>query len=230
MAGSKDPGPAARLVAANLKHIRQERGLGFAELARRLDAAGHHVADTALMKTENGTRRATVDDLAALAVALGVTPNRLLLPPADGSGPEDGEPAPWGKEPARSLWAWATGEIPLGHPPASAKTSRAERGGEVAFFRENRGQHWNAPPPPPPASAGAAANQVLALNGLAALVQVAFGAGYTTADIRGIIESALLAALLHPDPASATVRIGVSEGRITIWNDLPGSPGEQEAD
>ena len=125
MAGSKEAGPAARLIAANLRRVRQERGLGYAELARRLRAIGHPVADTALLKTEKGDRKATVDDLVALAVALGTTPNRLLLPGLD-DDPLEGEPAPWGKETPLSLWAWATGELPLGHQLVALRRPTAE--------------------------------------------------------------------------------------------------------
>lgn len=228
MAGSsRDAGPTARLVAANLRRVRQERGLSYAELARKLAAIGHPVADTALLKTEKGDRRASVDDLAALAVALEVTPNRLLLP-GIGDSPEDGEPAPWGKEPPLRLWAWATGELPLGHAAAAATDGRRDRGAEVAFSRENRQHLWNTPPPPPPPSSGAAVARTFSVTGLAAFVQDAFAAGLTTGDIRAAVEGALVAALLNPDPA-ASPRIEVGEGRVTVWTTPPDSPAAQEA-
>lgn len=228
MAGSsRDAGPAARLVAANLRRVRQERGLSYAELARKLAAIGHPVADTALLKTEKGDRRASVDDLAALAVALEVTPNRLLLPWA-GDSPGDGEPPPWGKEPPLSLWAWATGETLLGRPPADAGTGRAARGAEVAFSRENRQQHWNAPAPAAPPSRDAATARVFAVTGLTAFTLGAFAAGLSTADIRAAVESALTAALITPDPAALSPRIEVADGRVTVWTTPPGSPGKQE--
>jgi transcriptional regulator with XRE-family HTH domain len=70
-------------MAANLKQIRQERGVSYAELGRRLRALLHPILDTGIMKIEKGERRVDVDDLVALALALGVTPNRLILPDMD---------------------------------------------------------------------------------------------------------------------------------------------------
>jgi len=200
MAGSsRDAGPAARLVAANLQRVRQERGLGYAELARRLAAAGHPVADTALLKTEKGERRASVDDLVALAVTLGTTPNRLLLPPADDPGPGDAEAA-WGKEPPRRLWAWAAGEVPLGRAPASAADDRAARAEEAAFGRENR-QHLRDVPRPVAPPGGISVSRNFALDGIAGFIESAFAAGLTTGEIRAEVERAITAALTDPEPA-----------------------------
>lgn len=227
MAGSKDAGPSARLVAANLRRIRQERGLGYAELARRLAATGHPVGDTALLKTEKGDRRPTVDDLVALAVALGTTPNRLLLPDIEGGRPPGDEPAPWGDVPPLSLWAWASGEVPLGRRPVSAADGRTARGEEVVFGRENRQHHWNAPQPAAPPSREEAASRVFAVTGLAAFIQEAFAAGLTTADIRAAVEGALVTALVNPGPAAAP-RIEVAEGKVTVWVTPPPPPEAQE--
>jgi transcriptional regulator with XRE-family HTH domain len=229
MAGSKEAGPAARRVAENLRRIRQERGLSYAELARRLAATGHPVIDTALLKTEKGERRASIDDLAALAVALGVTPNRLLLPPM-GPGRLAGECelTPQVKETPALLWAWAAGEVPLGSLPVTAGSDRAARGAEVVFSRENRPQHWNAPAPAAPSSGDAAVSRVFAVTGLTAFIQEAFISGLSTADIRAAVEGALVAALMIPDPASASVRIEVDEGRVTVWTSPPDSPEPQE--
>jgi transcriptional regulator with XRE-family HTH domain len=228
MAGSsRDAGSAARLVAANLRRVRQERGLSYAELARKLAAIGHPVADTALLKTEKGDRRASVDDLAALAVALEVTPNRLLLP-AVGDAPEGDDLPPWGKEAPLSLWAWATGEVPLGRAPASAATERRDRGAEVTFSRQNRQHLWNPPVPAPPPTSGAAVARTFSRTGLAAFVQDAFAAGLTTGDIRATVEGALARALVNPDP-TAPPRIEVGDGRVTVWTSPPDPDDEQEA-
>lgn len=219
----------ARLVAANLKRIRQERGLGFAELARRLAAAGHPVADTALMKTEKGERRASVDDVAALAVVLGTTPNRLMLPGMDTEPPDDDEPAPWGKEPPSAVWAWATGEVPLGRPPASSATERRARGAEITFSRENRQHLWNAAPAPAPPSPEVAAAQAYALAGLGGFVAASLAAGLATADVRAAVEGALITALVSPPTSSAGPLIEVTGDRVTVWMSSPDSPGRQEA-
>jgi transcriptional regulator with XRE-family HTH domain len=122
MAGiPKEAGPTAERVAATLRHIRQELGLSYAELARRLDATGHPILDTGLMKIEKGQRRVDVDDLMALAAALGVTPNRLLLPEVDLSRPREPVAITEGLDKVRNddAWAWAYGERPLGAGPSS---------------------------------------------------------------------------------------------------------------
>src|SRR5579859_1213489 len=123
MAGTpKEQGPTSARVAANLRRIRQEHGgISYAELSRRLEAAGHPILDTGLMKIEKGRRRVDVDDLMALAVALGVTPSALLMPRLDlaaASRAHELTPGVSGTSP--ELWAWASGEVPLGHAPASA--------------------------------------------------------------------------------------------------------------
>ena len=113
MAGiRKEPGPTARRVAAALRRIRHsERDITTAELSRRLGAIGHPIADTGITKAEQGTRRVDVDDLVPLALALGVTPNVLLMPPVSYYGPaEIHELTPKARGTATELWQWAQGE------------------------------------------------------------------------------------------------------------------------
>ena len=76
----KERGPVAERVAANVKALRKARGnMTLDELARRLRDLGHPILKSGLSKIETGERRVDVDDLVALAIALQVTPNRLLL-------------------------------------------------------------------------------------------------------------------------------------------------------
>ena len=75
-------GPASVNVAANVRTWRRQAGLQTQELADRTRALGWPMLPTAISKTEVGSRRCDVDDLAGLAVALGVSPNALLLPQA----------------------------------------------------------------------------------------------------------------------------------------------------
>jgi transcriptional regulator with XRE-family HTH domain len=122
MAGrAKEPGPTSVRTAANLKQIRQERGVSYAELARRLRSLLHPILDTGVMKIEKGERRVDVDDLVALALALGVTPNRLILPDVDLPGISIEymlTPAVAGNPIA--LWQWAQGERHPGIPVEGA--------------------------------------------------------------------------------------------------------------
>ena len=85
------------------------------ELARRLADIGWPIAANGLTKVESGDRRVTVDDVVALAVVLGVSPNQLLFPPiVSRPGTHYGVPVvgnvtAWDVD----IWRWATGESPL---------------------------------------------------------------------------------------------------------------------
>jgi transcriptional regulator with XRE-family HTH domain len=71
--------------------------------------AGRSISPSALSKIENGDRRVDVDDLTALAYALGITPYELLSPPGDGSAPT-GVPDSYVPE---ELTAWMRGTTAL---------------------------------------------------------------------------------------------------------------------
>lgn len=95
-------------VAANLREIRERRGLSRRDVIEALAKEGRGMPETSLLNTEAGSRRLDVDDLVALALVLGVTPNRLLLPEAD-----PGEDIALTDETVLSFveaWKWATGE------------------------------------------------------------------------------------------------------------------------
>lgn len=227
MAGSP-PEPTARRVAENLRRVRQERGLSYAELSRRLEKGGHPIRDTGLLKIEKGDRGVGVDDLIALAAALGTTPNRLLLPELGAGSPAGGsEITPGIAHPPALLWAWAAGEVPLGRAPSSADSDPEARGEEIVFGRENRQHLWNSPAPPAPASRDQAASRLFAVTGIVALVQEAFIAGLSTADIRADVEGAIVAALGIDDPATASARIEIEDGRVIVRTDPREDSGEE---
>jgi transcriptional regulator with XRE-family HTH domain len=239
MAGhAKEPGPSSLRVAANLRRIRQERGLSYAELARRLAALGHPILDTGIIKIEKGERRIDVDDLVALAVALGTTPNRLLLPGTDiPGGTTDHLLVPEIRDSRRRLWAWASGEVPLGRKSASVATEYDIRSEEVIFTRENRPHHWGEflkdkdAPALVPGVQQATPEQVNdVVAGLAAMVMEAFLEYVSTAAIRDIVEGALTAALLVRDPTAMNVTVTVTrkEGLSRIeFRDLQADESER---
>lgn len=70
-------GSTGRRVAANLKALRGR--VPVRELSDRLTTMGRPILPSGITAIEQGTRRVDVDDLIALALALDVTPNRLLL-------------------------------------------------------------------------------------------------------------------------------------------------------
>lgn len=85
--------------------------MGQAELAQRVSDLGVPLRVNSISRLENGTRVADVAELLALAVALDVAPNRLLLT-ADAND-EAVELTPNLSVAARWAWRWAAGDQPL---------------------------------------------------------------------------------------------------------------------
>src|SRR4051794_18703182 len=104
-------GPVGVRVAENVKMLREyARRLSVRDLSARLGELGRPLLPSGITKIEHGERRVDADDLVALALALGVTPNRLLL---DGTGAPEEQFAltPRGDlSPSADAWAWACGE------------------------------------------------------------------------------------------------------------------------
>jgi transcriptional regulator with XRE-family HTH domain len=73
-------GPAGLHTARAIEHLRLVRGLTQHQLAARCTALGRPMSNTALSRTERAHRRCDIDDLVAIATALGVRPTNLLLP------------------------------------------------------------------------------------------------------------------------------------------------------
>lgn len=108
-------GPTGDTVRDNIRRIRQSRRWTLRDLAEKLADNGHPIAQSALSKIENGTRKVDVDDLMALSATLGVSPLTLLLAnPADPR--TTSSLTGWGSERAVDAWRWAvTGEAePIG--------------------------------------------------------------------------------------------------------------------
>lgn len=126
-------GPGAERVASNVRTLREERGMSLRRLSERLGKVGRPMLASGLSKIEQGDRRADADDLVALAIALDVTPNRLLLPADAG----DDVFALTGEVDATGAmaWRWAAGDEPL---PGTAKPYDA---GRAARFHEVNRPH-----------------------------------------------------------------------------------------
>jgi transcriptional regulator with XRE-family HTH domain len=103
--------PVADRVAKNIKELRGR--MPVRELSRSLEAIGRPIHASGITKIEMGTRRVDADDLVALAIALGVTPNRILLDRA--SDEADIQLAQGHSVTRRHAWNWANGRMPL--PP-----------------------------------------------------------------------------------------------------------------
>ncbi len=75
---TSDIGEIGRRVGDNVKRLRLAHELSLRDLSAKLAGCGRPILASGLMKIEHGQRRVDVDDLAALAEALGVLPGRLL--------------------------------------------------------------------------------------------------------------------------------------------------------
>ncbi len=128
--------PVRRRVAENVRLLRRERGWSLEALSARLARLGRPLSLSGISKVENGDRGVDVDELVALALALDVTPNRLLLTAEAGAAQIELTPQACVEQLA--AWRWACGdEEPLGHLASDDdvvhSATRTER-----FVRENR--------------------------------------------------------------------------------------------
>ncbi|MDT0270847.1 helix-turn-helix domain-containing protein [Streptomyces sp. DSM 44915] len=118
-------GPTALTVARNLKRVREARGLTTYALSGALRKAERPITPSAVAKIERGERQVTVDDLAALAFVLDVSPASLLLPLEDGLEAHVSITGA-GEVPADVAWAWASSERPIRLPEGDARTAMLE--------------------------------------------------------------------------------------------------------
>jgi hypothetical protein len=199
MAGiRKEPGPTAQRVAASLRRVRrgEDQDITTAELSKRLTALGQPIPDTGITKTEQGTRRVDVDDLVPLALALGVTPNVLLLPPVGYLGASDSHlltPAVSGS--AEELWQWAQGERPLPIPLPGADSWLGDGEHRDLMFAV-RSRPYLAAVHAPGSGHSIPAPE---LRDLSVAVQKAMKAGATGTEIRRVTELTMTLPVLMTD-------------------------------
>lgn len=112
-------GPTGDTVRQNVARYRKGLNLTYAQLARDLEERGHPIPPLGLRRIEAGERRVDVDDLTALALALDVNPNALLMPPVDGSQVPCGLTGYTLRDSlsTRDAWRWARSVISLTSEP-----------------------------------------------------------------------------------------------------------------
>lgn len=132
----REIGETGATVAANLKRIRSQSGdLSLRELETRLNELGVKISASGLQKIEAGTRRVDTDELMAIAIALNVSPNALLLPyDTSGNDVSSGVTAAPAGITGAQAWAWANGLDHLG--PASPAGFPAPGPGRGAAIEE----------------------------------------------------------------------------------------------
>ncbi|SII80022.1 putative DNA binding protein [Mycobacteroides abscessus subsp. bolletii] len=113
MAGKEpDIGPTARTVAANVKKLREDWDMKYTDVSERLmKAASWSINAVGIRRIESGERRVTPDDLAALAVAFGVSPATLLMPDVRTVSADDEVEVTGLRRPLRAAaaWEWISG-------------------------------------------------------------------------------------------------------------------------
>jgi transcriptional regulator with XRE-family HTH domain len=71
------------ILAANIRGIRNRKGLGQEALAKRMRGLGHEWVRQTVGATERGRRRVLVEEVVALAAALETTALALMVPTRD---------------------------------------------------------------------------------------------------------------------------------------------------
>jgi transcriptional regulator with XRE-family HTH domain len=116
------PGPLGRNLIANVEYLRQARGLSWRQLSAELDGIGRPIPPLGLGRMLKGERRVDVDEAAALAEVLDVTPDVLLSAPEAVRRPRVEVPA--AVREARNLTAQIESLIATsGDPEASGRAS-----------------------------------------------------------------------------------------------------------
>lgn len=125
---ANDLGPTGKRVAANVARLRGSQPSTY-ELSRLLGEMGRPVSASGITKVEAGQRRVDADDLVALALALDVTPNDLLLPPE--GDVEAVLLAPTKRVTNRDAWHWATSFPEAAEPSAADMLSYGDKLSQV---------------------------------------------------------------------------------------------------
>jgi transcriptional regulator with XRE-family HTH domain len=136
----KNPlGPTGERVIANVKLLRQAKGMTYKQLSERLEILGRPIPVLGLSRLERGERRVDVDDLVAIALALEVTPNRLMMPDIDlrSAAIDHALTSSIAGKP-QDLWIWAQGEQPLGTPLEPLKVEEHPGDRQYWFINDNK--------------------------------------------------------------------------------------------
>lgn len=187
--------PSSERVAANIRRIRRAREVTTAALSQRLAALGHPIADTGITKTEKGDRRVDVDDLVAISLALGVTPNTLLMPHVDYLGGTDSHLlTPEVSGTADQLWQWAQGEraIPVPLPDLPSEFGSGDRALEFTIRTRPYLTAARAP-------GSGDSTPAPELRHLSVAIQRAMKAGASGTEIRRVVELTLTLPRLMDD-------------------------------
>jgi transcriptional regulator with XRE-family HTH domain len=124
-------------VAHNIAELRAARKHTVRTLSARLGELGRPILPSGITKIENQQRRVDPGELVAISLALGVNPNRLLLPIGDRN--DEVALTPTIAAPHRRAWSWAQGRFPapVPHPEGPRPLREA-----VDDFRQHALPTW----------------------------------------------------------------------------------------
>lgn len=216
MAGiKKEPGPTGRRVAEAIRRIRRgdKQDITTAEMSRRLTAIGQPIPDTSITKTEQGTRRVDADDLVAISLALGVTPNTLLLPQVDYLGSRDWHQlTPVAGGTAEHLWQWAQGERPLVPPVPDEWLGKSTH--PVLEFSITSRPYLTALHAARPGGEPLHGTPVPVMKELSAAVYMALAEGATPPEVRRVVELVInMPAVMSREEIQAWIKDGIRPPR-----------------
>lgn len=108
-------GPTGDAVRANIRSIRDSQGISGPELSARMTELGRPIPPLGIHRIENGQRRVDADDLAALAIALNVSPASLLMPDLSAVKQDSGIHVTGLTKviKAKYVWAWLIAARPI---------------------------------------------------------------------------------------------------------------------
>jgi transcriptional regulator with XRE-family HTH domain len=149
----KNPlGPVGEYLRRNVERIREARGLNKKDLSDAVAGLGRPIPPLGISRVEAGTRRVDADDLVALAIALNVSPNALLLPPKWTD--EQVQIAPGLSLNAKTAWLWAEGRAPASDYGTSGEivvtdedTQEAEDAKDAAYWAQREAYEALTHPP-----------------------------------------------------------------------------------
>lgn len=106
MAEKKTVGYFGKVVGANVEKLKEDLGISWAELSRRLEENGRNIPELGLRNIAKGVRKVDIDDLISLAYALQSTPAFLITPPETPS--TQSVPIAGHDVDLRDFWSWIT--------------------------------------------------------------------------------------------------------------------------
>lgn len=135
-------------LASRVREVRTARGWSAHELAQRCDALGMPALDrSTIASVESGRRqRVGVDELLVLALALGVAPVHLLVPPSE----QWYAVTPDRVTGTSRVREWIRGNFPMHGADASDPVARSADHETYLSQRPAPDDDWAAPPVPTP--------------------------------------------------------------------------------